>query len=148
ISDSYEARLSLIREIREIRPRLILSQYYEYPLMHPDHEATGQIVRGAFRLCRFKNIDTGNEPFWIPNIAYYLHPEHVRPTFVVDVTAYYDQWLELSNLYGSQLDFIPGYRNRLEARKRWAGSLIDTVYGESFCCDRPLKVNSADITML
>ncbi|MBX7245766.1 MAG: PIG-L family deacetylase [Candidatus Sumerlaeaceae bacterium] len=148
ITDSFEARVRLVTAIRDIRPRLILCQYYEYPLMHPDHEATGQIVRGAFRLCRFKNVETGQPVFWIPNIAYYLHPEHVKPTFVVDVTPYYDRWVELANLYGSQLDSIPGYKDRLTAKKRYAGGLIDTTYGESFYCDRPVKGNAVDLTLL
>ena len=91
IEDSLEARLKMIRFIREVRPRLIFCQYYEYPLMHRDHEATGLIVRNSFRMCRFKNIDTGNDPFWIPNIAYYLLPHHVRPTFVYDVTDVHDR---------------------------------------------------------
>ncbi len=148
IEDSFEARLRVIRAIRELRPRLILCQYYDFPLMHPDHEATGRIVRNAFRLSRFRNIDTGQEPFWIPNVAYYLHPDHVRPSFVVDVTSYFERWVELANLYGSQLDSIPGYKDRLLARKRSAGFLIDVPYGESFYCDRPLKANAVDLTLL
>lgn len=147
IEDTPEARLRMIREIRDIRPRLILSQYYEFPLMHRDHEATGQIVRNSFRMCRFKNVDTGNEPFWIPNIAYYLLPFQLKPSFVVDVTPYFDRWVELANLYGSQLEAIPGYRDRLEGHKRLAGTMIDVRYGEAFYCDRPLKAGALDITL-
>jgi LmbE family N-acetylglucosaminyl deacetylase len=148
IADSHEARLRMITAIRDIRPRLIFCHYYEYALMHPDHEATGRIVRGAFRLCRFRNIDTGNEPFWIPNIAYYLFPHHVRPGFVVDVTPYYDQWEEMANLYGSQLDNIPGYKDKLVAHKRSAGAMIDALYGEAFYCDRPLRGSGVDLAAL
>jgi LmbE family N-acetylglucosaminyl deacetylase len=54
IEDSPEARRRIVKFIRDIRPRLIFCHYYEYPLMHPDHEATGTILRAAFRLCRFK----------------------------------------------------------------------------------------------
>ena len=148
IEDSFESRLRVITAIRDLRPRMILCQYYDFPLMHPDHEATGRIVRNAFRLSRFKNIDTGQDPFWIPNIAYYLHPDHVRPSFVVDVSPHFDRWLEMSNLYRSQFECIPGYKDRLLARKRAAGFLIDVPYGESFYCDRPLKGNGVDITLL
>jgi N-acetylglucosamine malate deacetylase 1 len=145
IEDCYESRLRVIKAIRDIRPRVILCQYYDYPLMHHDHQATGRLVRNSFRMCRFKNVDTGQEPFWIPNIAYYLHPQHVRPSFVVDVTEYHDQWVELANLYDSQLDKIPGYRLRLEARLRVSGALIDVMYGESFTMDRPVKADAAGI---
>lgn len=147
IEDNLESRLRMIKMIRDIRPRLILAQYYDFPIMHHDHEATGQIVRNSFRMCRFKNVDTGNEPFWIPNVAYYLLPHYVRPAFVVDVTPYHEQWLELANLYGSQLDAIPGYKDRLLGHKRAAGMTIDAPYGESFYCDRPLKANSIDICL-
>jgi LmbE family N-acetylglucosaminyl deacetylase len=146
IEDTYPARLQMIRLIRELRPRLILCQYYEFPLMHHDHEQTGLIVRNSFRMCRFKNVDTGNEPFWIPNIAYYLLPPTLKPSFVVDVTSVHERWLELANLYDSQLDKIPGYKDRLLGHKRSAGFQIDVPYGEAFFCDRPLKANMVDIT--
>ena len=139
VEDSLESRLTMIKAIRQVRPKLVLSQYYDFPLMHHDHEATGLIVRNSFRMCRFKNVDTGNEPFWIPNILYYLLPYQLKPSLVVDVTPYHARWLELANLYGSQLDSIPGYRARLEGHKRMSGSMVDVEYGEAFHCDRPLK---------
>ncbi len=148
IEDNLEARMRMIRFIREVRPKMIMSQYYNFPLMHHDHEATGQIVRNSFRMCRFRNVDTGNEPFWIPNIAYYLLPFDLRPSFVIDVTAVHERWLEMANLYDSQLDAIPGYKDRLLGHKRMAGSMIDVSFGESFYCDRPLMVNDVEITSL
>lgn len=148
IEDSLEARMRMITFIREVRPRMILCQYYDFPLMHHDHEATGRIVRNSFRMCRFKNVETGNEPFWIPNIAYYLLPLHVRPAFVVDVSHVHERWLELANLYDSQLDAIPGYKNRLISHRRAAGNLIDAELGEAFYCDRPLIANGVDLTLM
>lgn len=148
IENTYEARLRMIREIRDVRPRTILCQYYDFPLMHHDHETTGRIVRDSFRMCRFKNVDTGNEPFWIPNILYYLLPLTLRPTLVLDVTAYMDRWIEMANLYGSQLDNIPGYKDRLLAMKHAAGIQINALYGEGFYCDRPLHGNEIDLTVL
>lgn len=148
IEDNLEARIKMIRLIREIRPRLIMAQYYDFPLMHHDHEETGKIVRNCFRMCRFKNIETGNQPFWIPNVAYYLLPPDLRPSFVVDVTDVHERWLEMANLYDSQLDAIPGYKDRLLGHKRQAGFQIDVPYGESFYCDRPLRGNNVDVTRL
>lgn len=148
IEDTLDARLRMIRFIREIRPRLVLSQYYRFPLMHHDHEATGSIVRNSFRMCRFRNVDTGNEPFWIPNLCYYLLPHDLKPTFVMDVTSVHDRWVELANLYGSQLDAIPGYKDRLLSHKMAAGNMIDVQYGESFYCDRPLIGNDVDVTKM
>lgn len=141
VRDSNEARLKMVETIRRNRPRVILTQYPEYALMHPDHEETGKIVRGAFRLSRFKNVKTGEEPFWIPAMYYYLMPSHVRPHFVVDVTPYMEEWAELARCYGSQIDSIPGYRMRLEAHKRQAGALVDVPFGEAFVSDRPLLAN-------
>lgn len=148
IEDNYESRVKMVTTIRDIRPKLILCQYYEYPLWHHDHEETGLIVRNSFRMCRFKNIETGNEPFWIPNIAYYLLPQHIRPSFVIDVSDVHERWVEFANKYDSQLDFIPGYKDRLLGHKRSAGMLIDTSYGEAFYCDRPLIGNSIDLTVI
>jgi LmbE family N-acetylglucosaminyl deacetylase len=147
IEDSYEARIRMITAIRDIRPRVILAQYYEFPIMHHDHESTGRIVRNSFRMCRFKNVDTGNAPFWIPNVAYYLLPPQVKPSFVIDVSHVHDRWLELAGKYDSQYDAIPGYKDRLLGHKRQAGFQVDTQYGEAFYCDRPLIANKADITV-
>lgn len=148
IEDTIEARMKMIHLIRDVRPRLIMAQYYDFPLMHHDHEETGKIVRNSFRMCRFKNVETGNEPFWIPNIAYYLLPPNLRPSFVVDVTDVHQRWIEMANLYDSQLDAIPGYKDRLLGHKRQAGFQIDVPYGESFFCDRPLRGNAVDLTKL
>lgn len=148
IEDNYEARIRMIQCIRDVRPKLILCQYYDYPLWHHDHEATGQIVRNSFRMCRFKNVETGNTPFWIPNIAYYLLPQHIKPTFIIDVTDYHEKWIELANKYDSQLDSIPGYKDRLLGHKRAAGMLIDRPYGEAFYSDRPVIGNKIDITVI
>jgi N-acetylglucosamine malate deacetylase 1 len=145
IEDTYEARIQMITAIRDVRPRIILAQYYDFPLMHHDHESAGRIVRNSFRMCRFKNVETGNEPFWIPNVAYYLLPRTMRPTFVFDVTPYFERWVELANKYDSQLDNIPGYKDRLVSHKRANGIHIDVVYGEEFHCDRPLRANELDI---
>jgi LmbE family N-acetylglucosaminyl deacetylase len=148
IEDSYEARIRMITAIRDIRPRLILAQYYDFPIMHHDHEATGRIVRNSFRMCRFKNVDTGNAPFWIPNVAYYLLPPTLRPSFVIDVTSVHDRWLELAGKYDSQYEVIPGYKDRLAGHKRQAGFQIDVAYGEAFYCDRPLIGNAVDLTLM
>lgn len=148
IVDSLEARLQMIRFIREVRPRMIFCQYYDFPLMHHDHEGTGQIVRNSFRMSRFKNVDTGNDPFWIPNLSYYLLPYQLKPSFVVDVTDVHERWLEMANLYDSQLDAIPGYKDRLLSHKRMAGAMIDVSLGEAFYCDRPLIGNNVDLTVL
>ena len=148
IADSPEARLKMVQTIRDIRPRMILCQYYDFPIMHPDHEQTGRIVRNAFRLSRFKNVDTGNDPFWIPNIAYYLLPPQLKPSFVVNVTPYMTQWEELARKYASQFDFIPGYVDRLLGHKRAGGYQIDAPYGEAFYCDRPLIANAVDISLM
>jgi hypothetical protein len=93
-------------------------------------------------------LETGEKPFWIPSIFYYMFPPEVRPHFVVNVTPYMTQWLELARYYGSQIDNIPGYRMRLEAHKRLAGSLIDAEFGEAFTCDRPLLGNELDLTSI
>lgn len=145
IEDSLEARLKMIKAIREVRPRLIFAQYYSFPLMHHDHEVAGQIVRNSFRMCRFKGVDTGSEPFWIPNVAYYLLPPELAPSLVFDVTPYFDRWVELANKYDSQFDNIPGYKDRLVSHKRAAGMRIDALYGESFYCDRPLRANEIEV---
>ena len=67
---------------------------------------------------------------------------------MIDVTSVHDRWVEMANLYDSQLDAIPGYKDRLLSHKRIAGNMIDTELGEAFYCDRPLIANAVDITQM
>src|SRR5262245_13820760 len=41
IQDTREARLALIQVVRTYKPKIIFAPYYHFPVMHPDHEASG-----------------------------------------------------------------------------------------------------------
>jgi N-acetylglucosamine malate deacetylase 1 len=141
-----ESRNRFIREVRKYRPRVILSQYHDFPRMHPDHEQTGMIVKNAFRPARFKAIETPPyPPHWVENIFWYLIPLTMRPSFVVDVSDVMDEWHRAAECYASQLGNIPNYYQRLIRLKQHAGWLIGVDHGEAFLSDAPINATESDI---
>lgn len=141
-----QTRNRFIGALRRYRPRLVLSQHYDFPRMHPDHEQTGLIVRNAFRPARFKAIRTPpHGPHWVEQVFYYLLPPTLKPSFVIDVTDVMDAWHVAAEKYASQLHHIPGYYDRILRFKREAGAHIGVEFGEAFHCEVPINATASDI---
>lgn len=146
IRDDRPGREALIRVIRAYKPKIIFAPYYHFPLMHPDHEAAGNIARAAFRMARFKGIDTGQPPHWTRYLFHYLFPADIRPSFVVDTSDVFDRWERMAECYGSQINNIPNYRNRILAlKKTHIPRHPDATYLESFYCDEPIDAKDFDL---
>ncbi|MBN1518057.1 PIG-L family deacetylase [Candidatus Sumerlaeota bacterium] len=149
IHDTPEARRAIIAVIRAYKPGAIFAPYYHFPLMHPDHEATGEIVRAAFRMARFKGIDTGQETHWTRYLFHYLLPPDVRPSFVVDVSDVLERWLEAAHCYESQVNNIPNYYNRIMSFKKTHLAHHPAAEAlEPFYCDQPLDLADLDLIRL
>lgn len=145
VEDNEAARLKIIRLIREVRPRVILAPYYDYPHMHPDHEQAGRIVRHVIRLAKMSGIDTGQEPFHVQRVFYYILPVELRPSFVMDVSSVMDRWRELAWCYRSQLEGLQGYEEALRSRRAMWRAPLGVEWGEAFYSDLPPVGNALDL---
>ena len=76
------SRDSVVREIREHRPRIILLPWAED--RHPDHGAASRIVQEAAFLAGLRKIDTGQEPHRPAELVFYMSSWEFRPGFIVD----------------------------------------------------------------
>jgi bacillithiol biosynthesis deacetylase BshB1 len=146
-----ESRLRLVRKIRQYRPRVIFTQYWEDP--HPDHVHTCQIVREASHVAGLAkyDADTGQERFRPQAIAHFMFPRTVVPTFVVDITQVAEQKWEAAMCYRSQL-YNPRsdeletalsselFLKRLEARQRYFGGLIGVEHAEAFVVREAINI--------
>ena len=146
-----ESRVRLVRKIRQYRPRIVFTHYWDDP--HPDHAHTCQIVREAAHISGLAKYDAGNgqERFRPQSIAHFMFPRTVTPSFVVDITEFAEQKLEAALAYRSQI-FDPksaeletnvsaeAFLRRLEARHRFYGSLIGVEHGEGFIVKETLNV--------
>jgi N-acetylglucosamine malate deacetylase 1 len=106
IEDTFENRCKVAGAIRRHRPEMIFAPYYNLPigrgLGHNDHYKTGQIVSNAFNLAHLRKAPAEGEPFQAKAIYYYFLPPGTMPTFIVDVTAYVEDWLAALDCHQSQ----------------------------------------------
>ena len=149
---SEESRVRMVRKIRQYRPRVVFTHYWEDP--HPDHAHTCQIVREAAHVAGLAkyDADAGQERFRPQTVAHFMFPRTVVPSFVVDITEFAEQKNASIMCYRSQL-FDPnstepetnisteGFLRRLEARQRFYGSLISVEHGEAFIVREAINVH-------
>lgn len=153
VTDSPESRMLIANAIRRFRPRLVLAPYWKD--RHPDHEATGLMVRNSRLFCTLKKSVSPDPPHKPDAFLYFpLHHLHTRPSFVVDVSAVYDRKLELLRVHKSQFEKtaeqfgvlahgLGEYLFALESRDRFFGSLVGIRHGEALIADGPIRVSSA-----
>lgn len=135
-------RERLVRAIRRLRPKVVIAPALEG--RHPDHAATAQLVRDACFLAGIGKLAPDvpkHRPHKVLHCLAYRQ-DHVRPTFVVDVTAEFEQKMQAIRCYESQFEGVTQagevYPNgeRLEDVVRhyaaYYGTLIRRRYGEPF----------------
>jgi bacillithiol biosynthesis deacetylase BshB1 len=149
IIDSVENRKQIASVIRRHRPKLVLAPYWRD--RHPDHAATGSLVRNSAVYCTLKKSNDPNPPHKPSSCLYYLLHHFTHPTVVVDISEVYDRKLELLRTHVSQFaktaegfGVVPlgmnDYLFGLESRDRFFGSLIGAHHGEALVSEVPLKV--------
>ena len=148
ISDNpADSRSALIQLIRETRPRIVLAPYWED--RHPDHEATGRLVKEACFLAGVAKVGDG-EPFRPKRLFHYMLSYPFIPAFVLDISDVWEQKMEAIQSYRSQFQSSeggmktaisePGFMKLVEARATWFGAMIGTAYGEPYYMPGPVPV--------
>jgi bacillithiol biosynthesis deacetylase BshB1 len=151
VLDSVESRNKIAIVIRRSSPKLVLAPYWED--RHPDHAATGHLVRNAAVYCTLKKSNDPNPPHKPSAYLYYLLHHFTHPGMVVDISDVYHRKLELLRMHASQFSktaegfgVLPlgmnDYLFGLESRDRFFGSLIGVHHGEAFVSEVPLKLGS------
>jgi bacillithiol biosynthesis deacetylase BshB1 len=151
VFDSYEARLRLAEVIRRFRPRLIFAPYHTNAsshrdgAAHPDHTATGTIVRSAARYARFAGLkEIEGDPWNAEHLLYYMVPRSRTPTLLNDVSAYMVEWEAIARLHESQMSLRDG--KVLEGLRRFReayGNLMGVAYAEGFIVEEPIVFDLA-----
>ncbi len=144
-----EGVMQIVNVIRELRPQICFAPFDRNPYTHrdgsahPDHVACGELVKKACRLAKFSKYRAPEPPHLVQNLFFYMVPKGFLPTFVIDFTDYYDDWVKAISAHESQIDNLRnGYlRSYLEAYKILHGSCIDRKYGDGFYSAEPLDVN-------
>jgi bacillithiol biosynthesis deacetylase BshB1 len=149
LENTLAVRLTLMSEIRRLRPRVVILPYWEG--RHPDHCRAAEIVYEACFLAGVRKLDESSEPHRPFKLLYASVYANVTPSFVVDISAQFERrmaaLLSYESQYGRQgeaSDLFPDpeeIRERLAAVARFYGNLIGTRYGEPFVVKETLRVD-------
>ena len=149
LENSLAARLALAQRIRVLRPRTVILPYWEG--RHPDHYRASELGYEACFLAGLKKLDQDTEPHRPYKIIYSSVYAPVTPSFVVDISAYFDRRMEslLANRsqYGpveAGAELFPDeqeIRDRLAAVGRFYGNLIGVKYGEPYVVKEMMRVD-------
>jgi bacillithiol biosynthesis deacetylase BshB1 len=131
---NLEARRQLACNLRQLRPRVLLTHYWEDA--HPDHIAASSLVDAARFWAKLTKTDLPGTPHFPERILYFFSVHlrlHVQPSLVVDVTAHHETKMKALACYHSQ--FIAGRPNAtilddIRDRGRYWGWTIGTGFGE------------------
>ena len=152
VEDTFENRVQVASVIRRHRPQIILAPYYDLPigrgLGHNDHYKTGQIVANAYNLAHLRKAPVEGEPHQAKAIYYYFLPPGTPPTFIVDITEYFEDWIAALDCHKSQfqnpdrprvVDAQPA-RSWFETFASYWGWQAGVRYGQAFMATGPLRV--------
>src|SRR5262249_47799505 len=136
-------RLKVAAAIRKHRPDIVFAPYHtnifshKDGMAHPDHTATGMLVKHALRLAKFEKVKTEKEKHFVKQIIYYMVPRNKSPTFVCDISKHIDKLLEAMRAHQSQIN--EEMIERLFIFRKSLGFSIGAKYGEPFIVEDPMK---------
>ena len=149
LENSLAGRMTLALRIRELRPRTVILPYWEG--RHPDHYHASGIGYEACFLAGVRKIDQYTEPHRPHKIIYASIYANVTPSFVVDITQYFDRRMEsllaYRSQYGSESEGATLFpdeaeiRERLAAMARFYGNLIGVRYGEPYVVKETMRID-------
>ena len=147
LDDTMEYRLDLARVICKLRPEIVFAPYYgQSPGRgrgHNDHIKTGLLASHAFNYAHLEKLDLGHPPHQAQALFYYFLPPEVRPTFIVPVDDYYDQWIDSVMAHNTQFgdpEKNPQMRAFFEGIARQHGRLVKCKYAQAFLSETPLSI--------
>lgn len=146
LENTVAARDVVATLLRELKPHTVILHWPD--ARHPDHRAASEIARDA---CFTSGIGGGHRP---RKLLYSLtyQEAHIKPTFVVDITAQMDRKLAAIFAYDSQFgggktsmgDVLGGetrpLREQIIAHHAHYGSLIRRDFGEPFWTKETMEV--------
>ncbi|HEU4725927.1 MAG TPA: PIG-L family deacetylase [Candidatus Eisenbacteria bacterium] len=153
IEDTFENRCKVAGVIREFRPQIIFAPYYRLPigrgLGHNDHWKTGILASQAYNLAHLRKAPVPGDAYQARAIYYYYIPPGTRPTFVVDVTPYFDTWVKALEVHRTQFSNPDKPKLKptqqalpevVEMQARSHGWSIGTKYAQAFLAASPLRI--------
>lgn len=137
--------------IRKFQPQIIFAPHFKD--RHPDHESAADLIKQAFFFSGLRNYSKGKsiyKSYRPKKLFYYMQSYPFEPTFIYDISNYFELKMEAVLVYTSQFynpnseepeTFIsrPEFLNYLKARAEFYGFQIGKSYGEPFYCEEKIE---------
>ncbi len=141
LTNSIENRLQVAQQVRRARPRTVILPYWEG--RHPDHYTAATLGYEACFASGLKKLDLEGESHRPHKILYSTIYWDVVPSFVVDISPYFEKKLEAINCFASQfhghmsgiMKLFPAWGrllDRIQTQSRFYGHQIGVEYAEPF----------------
>ena len=151
VQATRQHKLRLAAEIRRLTPTTVILPYWE--ARHPDHYHASTLGYEGCFLAGLKQLPIDGVAFRPYKILYSTVFAEVRPSFVVDISAQYEQRRKAITAYRSQFRpaksekkskvflGIDNLEEEMDLLARRFGQLIGVRYGEPFLVKELMKVN-------
>jgi bacillithiol biosynthesis deacetylase BshB1 len=148
IANTPELVRSAVEVLRHHRPRVIAVPYWQD--RHPDHVAASEVLTVAAFRSGLRRFETGVEA-WRPDwICYYFINDAAPPSFVVNVSRYYDRKRAALDCFRTQFApadshavttrlTVPAFRQRIESRDAQFGAEINAAFAEGLVVREPVE---------
>jgi bacillithiol biosynthesis deacetylase BshB1 len=146
-----EFKDAVVAALRRLRPRVVAFPHWEQ--RHPDHAWASRLVYDACFVAGLRHYRPDLGPAFRPfKLVYALATTEagdVPPSFVVDVTAFWETRMKAVQAFASQFVPAPGetislpfdrFRQNAELAARRAGAKIGVELGEAFVTREPMIV--------
>ena len=136
----------VVEMIRAARPRAIALPYWQD--RHPDHLAAFSLLRDSVFNAKLRKYQAAGDPWQAEWICFYFINDSAAPSFVVDVSDYYDIKRKALACYASQFTRAtggaetrlnsPGFNQLIESRDAHFGALAGVRYAEGIVTTEPV----------
>jgi bacillithiol biosynthesis deacetylase BshB1 len=146
IDGSADQVRAAVETIRQACPRVIAVPYWSD--RHPDHRDSSELLQRAVFRSALRRYETATAP-WRPDwTCFYFINDSTQPSFVVDVSGYYEKKREALACYGSQFARddrtvatrlnAPSFRQLIESRDAQFGALAGVMFAEGLVVREPI----------
>jgi N-acetylglucosamine malate deacetylase 1 len=145
--------------IRKYRPKIIFAPYFND--RHPDHISASKLTKNAMFVSGLSKVKTSDREvpqsaFRPSKLFYYMQTYTFEPSFIVDISEFYDDKISAVHAYGTQFynpklkepeTFIssPEFIEYVKARTTFYGFQIGKKYGEPFYSEEKIELDLNNI---
>ncbi len=148
IGKSPDHLQTLTNFIRRHQPRVVAAPYWSD--RHPDHVASSALITEAVFNAGLRKYRADGEPWKAEWVCYYFINDADKPSFIVDVTDYYELKRHALDCHVSQFQppgqnvaatrlNTPLFRQLIESRDAQFGALAGVPWAEGFIVREPVS---------